>query len=141
MRLTEFWRRLGARCWICAETNSMGEPVVEQLKADGLPVAGFLTTGPSKAAIIQGLALAFERGTIVIPDDPVLIGELQAFEGTRTPSGHMRYAAPSGLHDDTVMALAIGWAALTGPRQERRYMDVNIGMIASAPQPYVISPI
>ena len=36
---------------------------------------------------------------------------------------------------------ATGWAALTGPRQERRYMDANTGMIASAPQPYVISPI
>ena len=140
-RLAEFSRQHGARCWICAEVNSMGGPVVEQLQADGLPVVGFQTTGPSKAGIIQTLALAFERGTIRIPDDPVLIGELQAFEGTRTPSGHMRYAAPSGLHDDTVMALAIGWAALTGPRQERRYMDANTGMIASAPQPYVISPI
>ena len=140
-RLKAFWERQGKRCWISAESNSMGGPIAVQLRNEGLPVADFVTTGPSKAGIIQELTLAFERGTIRIPDDPVLIGELQAFEGTRTPSGHMRYAAPSGLHDDTVMALAIGWAALTGPRQERRYMDANTGMTASAPQPYVISPI
>jgi hypothetical protein len=140
-RLAEFWKRHGARCWIVAESNSMGGPVVEQLQADRLPVQGFATTGPSKAAIIQSLALAFERGTIKIPNDPVLIGELQAFEGQRTPSGTMRYAAPAGLHDDTVMALAIAWAALTGPRQERRYMDPRTGMTGPAPVPYQISPI
>lgn len=140
-RLKAFWERQGKRCWISAESNSMGGPIAVQLRNEGLPVADFLTTGPSKAGIIQELTLAFERGTIRIPDDPVLIGELQAFEGTRTPSGHMRYAAPSGLHDDTVMALAIGWAALTGPRQERRYYDANTGMAAQARVPYSISPI
>lgn len=141
VRLAEFWKRHGARCWIVAEANSMGGPVVEQLQADRLPVQGFLTTGPSKASIIQGLALAFERGTIRIPNDPVLIGELQAFEGNRSPSGNMRYGAPSGLHDDTVMALAIGWAALTGPRQETRYIDPNSGNLESGYAGYQISPI
>ena len=140
-RLAAFWERCGKRCWIVAEANSMGGPVVEQLQADRLPVVGFLTTSPSKAAIVQGLALAFERGTIRIPNDPVLIGELQAFEGTRTPSGVMRYSAPSGLHDDTVMALAIAWAALTGERTERRFLDPHSGQAVSAPREYRISPI
>ncbi len=140
-RLTEFWRRHGARCWIVAEANSMGAPVIEQLQADRLPVAGFLTTGPSKAGIIQGLALAFERGTITIPNDPVLIGELQAFEGNRSPSGFMKYGAPSGLHDDTVMSLAIAWAALTGPREQSGYVSPQTGAIAPQPSPYQISPI
>jgi hypothetical protein len=140
-RLAEFWKRLGGRCWIVAEVNSMGGPVVEQLQTDKLPVQGFLTTGPSKAAIIQTLALAFERGSIHIPNDPVLLGELQAFEGQRSPSGTMRYGAPAGLHDDTVMALAIAWAALVGPRQERRYLDPRSGATSPAPVPYQISPI
>lgn len=119
----------------------MGAPVIEQLQADRLPVAGFLTTGPSKAGIIQGLALAFERGTITIPNDPVLIGELQAFEGNRSPSGFMKYGAPSGLHDDTVMSLAIAWAALTGPREQSGYVSPQTGAIAPQPSPYQISPI
>ena len=139
-RLAEFWRQHGARCWIVAESNSMGGPVIEQLQADRLPVAGFLTTGPSKASIIQALALAFERGAIRIPADPVLLGELQAFEGKTSPSGVMRYGAPAGLHDDTVMALAIGWAALVGPREQRSYLTQQ-GTISAAPQPYTISPI
>jgi Terminase RNaseH-like domain/Terminase large subunit, T4likevirus-type, N-terminal len=140
-RLAEFWKRHGARCWIVAESNSMGGPVVEQLQADRLPVQGFLTTGPSKANIISALALAFERGTIRIPNDPVLIGELQAFEGTRTPSGFMKYGAPSGLHDDTVMALAIAWAALHGPRQQTQYLNPQTGNFGDEPSGYQISPI
>jgi len=111
------------------------------LQADGLPVAGFLTTGPSKAGIIQGLALAFERETIRIPNDPVLIGELQAFEGSRSPSGNMRYGAPAGLHDDTVMALAIAWQGLTGPREQTVYVNPYDGSYSAQPVPYSISPI
>ena len=140
-RLKAFWERHNKRCWIVAEANNMGGPIAEQLRNDKLPVADFWTTGPSKAGIIQGLTLAFERQKIRIPNDPVLIGELQAFEGNRQPGGAMKYAAPAGLHDDTVMALAIAWAALTGPRQERRYMDPRTGMTGPAPVPYQISPI
>ena len=130
-RLAEFWRRHGARAWIMAEVNSMGGPVVEQLQRDGLPVVPFVTTAPSKASIIQGLALAFERGIIRIPNDPVLIGELQAFEGRAMPGGMMRYGAPAGLHDDTVMSLAFAWAGLTAPREERTVIGSG----------YTISPI
>lgn len=122
-RLAEFWKRGGGNAWIMAEANSMGGPVVEQLQRDGLPVVPFTTTSASKSAIIEALALAFERGTIVIPNDPVLIGELQAFEAKPLASGMMRYAAPAGQHDDTVMSLAFAWAGLAAPRQQARYLD------------------
>jgi len=97
----------------------MGEPIIEQLRQDGLPVRGFTTTNATKGAIIEALALAFERGDIRIVSDPVLVGELQAFELSRLPSGAIRYSAPEGMHDDTVMAAAIGYhaayaGALTG---------------------------
>ena len=102
---------------IVAERNSMGEPLIEQLQRDGLPVQPFVTTNASKAVAIDGLALAFERGDISILNDPVLIGELQAYERDRLPSGMFRFSAPAGLHDDTVMALALAWygATTTGP--------------------------
>jgi phage terminase large subunit-like protein len=96
---------------IVAERNSMGEPLVEQLQRQGLPVQPFVTTNSTKSGIIDGLALAFERGDIAIPNDPDLIGELQAYEAERLPSGAMRYNAPSGMHDDMVMSLALAWSA------------------------------
>lgn len=91
---------------IIAEQNSMGDPLIEQLQRAGLPVRPFQTTNASKAQIIDGLSLAFERGEIEILADPVTIGELQAYEMERLPSGTFRYSAPSGMHDDTVMSLA-----------------------------------
>lgn len=97
---------------ILAESNSMGQPIIEQLYRDGMPVQPFLTTNASKALAIEGLALAFERLDIRIIADTVLLGELQAFVAERLLSGLTRYAAPDGQHDDTVMALAIAWSAV-----------------------------
>ena len=98
---------------IVAERNSMGDPLAEQLQRDNLPVQPFTTTNASKSQIIDGLALAFERGEIGILPDPVLIGELQAYQMERLPSGMLRYSAPDGMHDDTVMSLALSWYGAT----------------------------
>jgi phage terminase large subunit-like protein len=96
---------------LIAESNAMGEPIIEQLRRQNIPVQPFVTTNASKAAIIEGLSLAFERDIIKILNNPVLIGELQAYETERLPSGLLRYSAPDGMHDDTVIALAIAWHA------------------------------
>lgn len=99
---------------IIAESNAMGEPIIDQLRRDGIPARPFQTTNASKSRIINALSLAFEQQSIKIIPDPVLIPELQAFEATRLPSGALRYAAPSGQHDDTVMALALAYEACHG---------------------------
>ena len=85
---------------------------IDALRAEGLPIDGFTTTNISKAQIIGQLSLAFEERSIKILDDPVLIAELQSYEATRLPGGSLRYSAPDGQHDDTVMATAIGLEAV-----------------------------
>lgn len=102
---------------IIAERNSMGEPLIEQLRRLGFPVQAFQTTNTSKTAAIEGLALAFEQGALSIINDPILVGELLAYEMERLPGGLIRYGAPDGMHDDTVMALALAWAGV-GQRVE-----------------------
>lgn len=97
---------------IIAEQNAMGEPLIEQLHRDGLPVRGFVTTNASKAQAVEALQLAFERSEIKILPDPVSIAELQAFELDRLPSGMPRYQAPEGMHDDTVISLMLAWHAV-----------------------------
>jgi len=59
------------------------------------------------------LAHLVERGEIEILNDPILISELQAYEMERLPSGLLRYSAPSGMHDDCVMSLALAWYGAT----------------------------
>lgn len=99
---------------IVAEENSIGSPNIEALQREGLPVIAFQTTSLSKPPLIESLALAFERDEIAIIDDHVQVNELQAYERTVSPvTGRSRYSAPEGLHDDTVMALALAWFGVT----------------------------
>lgn len=94
---------------IVAEANAMGEPLVEQLRRKGLPVRGFTTTSASKTQVIEALALAIERGEITLLNDETQKAELMAFGMRRLPGGSFRYEAPSGMHDDTVIATALAW--------------------------------
>jgi hypothetical protein len=117
--------RLAALCQrfrpalVLAEANAMGTPIIERLRRRGLPVWAWTATNASKAEVIQSLAVAFEQGSIKILPDPTLIAELQAYQSERLPSGLLRYAAPEGMHDDTVIALALAWACTRAPRGPR----------------------
>jgi len=82
------------------------------LQAEGLPVQPFVTTAVSKGPLIDALALALERGELSLLRDPALLAELSAFSLERLPGGRYRYGAPPGLHDDTVIALALAWHGL-----------------------------
>jgi hypothetical protein len=110
-RVRAIWERYG-RPPIVAESNSIGTPQLEELNREGIPVIGFHTSATSKQAIIDSLVLAFEQGAIRIPRNPVLIGELSQFQATRLPSGGIKYAAPNGQHDDTVISLALSYYGL-----------------------------
>ena len=90
-----------------AEQNSMGEPIIEQLQRDSVSVSGFITTVHSKMALIENLSLDMEKGNLQLIDEPVARAELEALERTMTQTGLSRYAAPEGLHDDTVIARAL----------------------------------
>lgn len=90
------------------EDNSIGQPVIDHLRGRGMSIVPFHTSAATKQPLIQALQSAFEHGTIKILPDPVQIGELQAYEGKRLAGG-MSYSAPAGMHDDTVMALALAW--------------------------------
>lgn len=118
---------------VLAEANSMGEAIIDQLRRDGVSVRGFTMTSASKSRIINELALAFERGSIKILPDHTLVSELQAFEATRLPGGGLRYAAPSGQHDDTVVSLALALEASSN-------VDWSALPEASKISPWDISP-
>lgn len=93
---------------ILAESNSIGEPNLEMLQRDGLPVVAFQTTATTKPPLIENLALAFERAEWQFLADPVWTLELEAYERTvSSATGRSSYSAPSGGHDDTVISRAL----------------------------------
>lgn len=100
-----------ARIW--AEANSIGTVNIEELQREGLPVYAFTTTARSKPKLIESLALAIERGDLHLLPNETLLAELSAYTVVRLPSGALRYTAPSGMHDDTVIGTALAWYAVT----------------------------
>ncbi len=101
---------------IWAENNSIGSPNIEALQREGLPVRRFETTAITKPPLIESLVLAFDRKEIKILNHPILKGELMAYERkVSSTTGRSQYNAPDGMHDDTVMGLALAWnAAISG---------------------------
>jgi len=110
-RLTATYQRYSLTTMI-VESNSIGQPVIENLIRRGLNITSFATTSATKDAIVRQLQSAFEHGDIRILNDSVLVNELQAFESQRSTSGLFRYSAPAGMHDDCVMALALAWSGV-----------------------------
>ena len=104
---------------IMVEVNAMGQPLFERLKRKGLPVVAFVTTNATKQLIIDALTMAFEQETIRILPDETQVNELQAYEVEPLDGGKVRFNAPSGFHDDTVMALALAWTVARGGQRQR----------------------
>jgi hypothetical protein len=148
LTLAQKWQVRG----ILAEENSIGSPVLSELKKEHitgvtirededytgqpieerteqysklLPIQGFYTSPQSKPLLIESYALAIEREEIILLNDPTQKAELSAYEIELMPSGRFRYSAPAGMHDDTVIA-----GALTFQTIQRR------GFVTSAPNPF-----
>ena len=96
-----------------AESNAMGQPVIDEMQYDGLPVTAFATTATSKPPLIENLALTLERAEVLFIADLVATAELEAYEmRANVNTGRPTYSAPEGVHDDTVIARALMCQAL-----------------------------
>ena len=93
------------------ETNSIGSPNLEALinVSESVAFGGFETTFKSKSRLIQTLALAFEKSRLRWLADPVARHELIAYEATVSEAGNVKYGAPEGGWDDTVIARALAY--------------------------------
>lgn len=98
--------------WV--ERNSFGDPNIEALQQEGLPVMPFYTTWQSKEPLILGLALGIERGDLEIlpnthPHAAQANRELGDYTVNSLPRGGYKYGAPEGGYDDCVIARALAW--------------------------------
>lgn len=87
------------------DSTGVGDPVLEALQKGHSNYEGFKFTALSKQQLMEGLAVAIQQRTVRFPDGQIA-AELETFEYEYTRTG-VRYAAPEGLHDDCVMALAL----------------------------------
>lgn len=93
---------------IYIDSTGVGDPIYEDLAKAGLRVEGFKFTEQTRRDLLNNLAIKVEQGKIRIPDNETLKGELQAFHyELRGENGKIKLCVPEGMHDDTVMSLAL----------------------------------
>ena len=91
------------------EVNNQGDVFYEMLQRQCRSLINpFITSSKTKPIMIEDLALAFEQKTISILDINWLIDELNAFTYVyNTSTRNVQYSAPQGVHDDSVISLAL----------------------------------
>src|SRR5574344_10587 len=97
---------------VVVEQNSIGAVYLDMLRREVSGVSkveGFVTDNKSKNRIIDNLAAGFEHGKVRVPRNDELMYELRSYEEQVTKSGLRTYNGANGVHDDLVMALAIGY--------------------------------
>ena len=106
---------------VILDTTGVGKPIYEDLRKSGVFAEDYTFSGKSKEELIGKLIVFLEEKYIKIPDIQVLQDELRAFEykyinektGERLKT--IKYGAPSGYHDDTVISLGLAvWGLYSG---------------------------
>ena len=97
------------RAYTYVEVNNQGDVFFEMLKKKvGNLIEPFTTSSKTKPIMIEDLALAFEQLELTIPNEEYLIDELEAFTYVfDAKTRHVKYSAPDGIHDDSVISMAL----------------------------------
>jgi hypothetical protein len=104
-RIAELCLQYHARLLI--DASGVGDPLFDRLQRSGLHVDGYKFTSASKAELVENLSMMIDQKAISYPNIPELINELKLFGYTTSKGGTVQYGAPSGYHDDCVIALAL----------------------------------
>ena len=125
-RITGFVRSWGPEARLVMDATGVGDPIYDDLSRELPSIEPFRFTAPSKRELVQGLMVAVEKRAVTWPggdgglrteaggqrsrgDWEVLTAEMKRYEYRVGPMGQVSYDAPSGYHDDCVMALALAW--------------------------------
>jgi hypothetical protein len=107
------------KCPILVDSTGVGDPILEDLQREGVMIQGLKFTSSSKQQLMEGLQAAIHQRKIGYPEG-IISQELEVFEYMYTATG-VKYSAPSGFHDDAVMALALAWQNFSLKRGTGRY--------------------
>lgn len=89
------------------DATGVGDPIADDLLAEGVPVNPVKFTNESKKEMVEKLSIWIEQRRIKLLDIKETRDEFTNFTYEVLPSGKIRYNAPEGSHDDIVMAHAL----------------------------------
>jgi len=87
------------------DSTGVGDVIFESLSLDVPNIEGFKFTGESKPKIIYELIKDVEKGECKY--NQTTADEMHVFEFKYTSTGHIKFEAASGFHDDTIAAIAM----------------------------------
>ena len=105
---------------VCLDASGVGRPVLDMLRKEHIRPVGIVISGGREATfkgrlwtvpktdLVTTTILAFQNNLIRIaklPETKILLNELNQYEITIAKNGHTGFSAPSGKHDDVIMAL------------------------------------
>ena len=108
-----------ARKPMLIDSTGVGDPIVEDLQREGRHIIGLKFTSQSKQNLMVGLQTAIQQRKITFPKGQI-VDELEVLEYQYSATG-VKYSAPSGFHDDCVMALALAYQNLNVNTGSGRY--------------------
>ena len=95
------------------DQTGIGEVIGDLLDKTNFPYQGITFTSKNKTFMVNNLIIAFEQGEPQIPYWPDMIVELDSYEVQTNEIGSMKFSAPTGMHDDIVSSMILGWAAVS----------------------------
>ena len=103
--------------------GSIGDPLLEMMQKKCKNLEGYEFTTPSKQQLMEDLAIRIQHHQTRFPEGEIS-NELENFE-YRYTTRNVLYSAPEGLHDDCVMALAMGlWKSGRAPKPPARMIPL-----------------
>jgi phage FluMu gp28-like protein len=109
------------------EVNNQGDVFFEMLRSSCRNLVNpFTTTSKSKPVIIEDLAMSFEQKSISIINETWLVDELESFTYIyNVNTRNVQYSAPSGMHDDGVISLALAVHCLKNYKRKGIYHAIR----------------
>lgn len=109
---------------VVVDATGIGDPIVDDLGREGLPIIPFKITEPSKKELIEKLSIFIEQQNIRMLDLTETVDEFANFGYKMLQSGRVSYGAERGAHDDIVIAHALaiselGRTVIKAPTRER----------------------
>ena len=126
-RIETVCRHYNATAYV--DSTGLGDPLFERLRKTGISIRGYTLTNASKENLIDNLAIRIEKNEIRLLDLDVQTTELLAYQYELTQARNVRMGAPEGMHDDTVIALALSAWGLG----RRRTMRINSSSVEQRP--------
>jgi len=100
------------------DQTGVGEPVLEEIKAQGVPAEGLTFTIKTKEDLLSCLKIAMEQKRLKMPYSRRLCEQINEQQYAYSKSGHLQFSHSSGSHDDMLWSLALGVYAATMGREE-----------------------